>query len=177
MHYCEFVIILFLSPDWPIFCHMIICLGPTLEKFDFTIRIGSTPTLSDLQILRQGSQTLQYTCKVLTKCTKCNNSLNKMYFGINMSLTATMTALKSTLCNSVWLRAVRLISNSAILCYHSENLCYSSLFSILFVYDINLAVRIKRMRTRRKTHKTKKDITYNILYMKKCPNSDPLKAG
>ena len=109
MHYCEFVIILFLSPDWPIFCHMIICLGPTLEKFDFTIRIGSTPTLSDLQILRQGSQTLQYTCKVLTKCTKCNNSLNKMYFGINMSLTATMTALKSTLCNSVWLRAVRLI--------------------------------------------------------------------
>ena len=50
-------LILFLSPDWLIFCHMIISLiknslgflspsdeGPTLETLDFTIRIASIPT-------------------------------------------------------------------------------------------------------------------------------------
>ena len=30
--------------------------------------------------------------------------------------------------NSDWLRAVRLIRNSAILCYHSENMCYQYKF-------------------------------------------------
>ena len=52
-------LLLFLSPDWLIFCHMIISYkftrffiyflflsdeGPTLETLDYTIRIGSTPT-------------------------------------------------------------------------------------------------------------------------------------
>ena len=54
-------LLLFLSPDWLTFCHMISSLayihlfiylfflflsdeGPTLETIDYTIRIGSTPT-------------------------------------------------------------------------------------------------------------------------------------
>ena len=53
-------LLLFLSPDWLTFCHMIISLlyihsfliyflflsdeGPMLETLDYTIRIGSTPT-------------------------------------------------------------------------------------------------------------------------------------
>ena len=53
-------LLLFLSPDWLTFCHMIISYmnslgffiyflflsdeGPMLETLDFTIRIGSTPT-------------------------------------------------------------------------------------------------------------------------------------
>ena len=52
-------LLLFLSPDWLTFCHMIIshinslgslfifCFsheGPMLETLDYTIRIGSTPT-------------------------------------------------------------------------------------------------------------------------------------
>ena len=36
--------------------------------------------------------------------------------------------------------------------YHGGNFCYSSLFSIFLLYDLNLAMRIKRMRTERKTH-------------------------
>ena len=55
--------LLFLSPDWLIFCHMIISLliihsvfliyflflsdeGPMLETLNFTISTGSTPTFS-----------------------------------------------------------------------------------------------------------------------------------
>ena len=49
-------LLLFLSLDWLIFCHMIISYinslgffiyeGPTLKTLDFTIRVGSTPTIS-----------------------------------------------------------------------------------------------------------------------------------
>ena len=52
--------LLFLSPDWLTFCHVIISYkftrffiyflflsdeGPMLEMLDYTIRIGSTPTI------------------------------------------------------------------------------------------------------------------------------------
>ena len=52
-------LLLFLSPDWLTFCHVIISYiftrffiyflflsdeGPMLETLDYTIRIGSTPT-------------------------------------------------------------------------------------------------------------------------------------
>ena len=46
------------------------------------------------------------------------------------------------------------------------------------MYDLNLAMRIKRTKIKRKTHnKSKKNITFTILYMKKWPNSDSLEAG
>ena len=46
------------------------------------------------------------------------------------------------------------------------------------MYDLNLAMRIKRMRRRTTTHiiRLKKLITYSILYMKKFHNSNSLKA-
>ena len=62
--------------------------------------------------------------------------------------------------------------------YHGGNFYHSSLFSIFLLYVLNLAMGIKIMRTGRKAHnKTKKDITYSILYMKTFPNSSVASGG